>query len=186
MIEPAGAVLRSFFTSDWATRRQKQMNNRENKKMNTLKLALAGLAAAGAALVVAPEPATAGHFGYGHPGFHRRVVVHRPFFHRRVVVRRPFYPVVYHRPFVRRVVVRRPYYPIVYDRPLVRRVVVRRPYYPIVYHRPFVRRVVVVRRPFYPVAYHRPFVRREVVHRPFFHRAGFVHHPRFVHRRAWW
>jgi hypothetical protein len=43
----------------------------------------------------------------------------------------------------------------------------------------------VVRRPFYPVAYHRPFVRRVVVHRPFFHRAGFVHHPRFVHRRAW-
>ena len=82
--------------------------------MKTLQLAMAGLAALGAALVAAPEPANAGYYGYGYSygrphygysyGYYRRPVVKKV-----VVVQRPYYP-VYRRPYVRRVVVQRPFY----------------------------------------------------------------------------
>ncbi len=87
--------------------------------MKTLKLAFAGLAVAGAALVAAPEPAKAFYYpGYSHghyrPVFHRPYsYYHLPFVKRMVVVQRPFFHPYgyYHRPFVKKVVVvRRPYY----------------------------------------------------------------------------
>jgi hypothetical protein len=90
--------------------------------MKTFKLALAGLAALGAAVVAAPEPAKAGgfgiSFGFGHPGYyggyypasygygwrHRYGYYHRPYARKVVVVHRPYYPAYYHRPYVKRVV----------------------------------------------------------------------------------
>jgi hypothetical protein len=77
--------------------------------MKTFKLALAGLAALGAAVVAAPEPAKAGgfgiSFGFGHPGYYG--YGYRPASY-------GYYPAsygYYHRPYVRRVVVvHRPYY----------------------------------------------------------------------------
>jgi hypothetical protein len=82
--------------------------NMEALFMKTFKLALAGLAALGAAVVAAPEPAKAGgfgiSFGFGHPGYHG--YGYRP-------VRYGYYPAsygYYHRPYVRKVVVvHRPY-----------------------------------------------------------------------------
>ena len=75
--------------------------------MKTFKLALAGLAALGAAVVAAPEPAKAGGFGisvgFGHPGYYG--YGYRP-------IRYGYHPVsygYYHRPYVRKVVVHRPY-----------------------------------------------------------------------------
>src|SRR5918993_4771587 len=82
--------------------------------MNKFKLALAGLAAVGGALVAAPEPAQAGGFGFsvgfGHPGYYGHgyypasygwghPVYYRP---RRVVYGYPYH---YRRPFARRGVV---------------------------------------------------------------------------------
>ncbi len=91
--------------------------------MKTLKLALAGLVTAGAALVAAPEPAKA-FYGYGYGYGHYRPIHYRPYGY-------------YHRPFVKRVVVvQRPFYqPYGYGYGY--------------YNRPFVKKVVVVRRPFY-------------------------------------
>jgi hypothetical protein len=71
--------------------------------MKTLKLAMAGLAALGAALAAAPEPASAGYgggYGYGAPyyGYYRRPVVKRV-----VVVPAPYYP-GYYRPYRRPIV----------------------------------------------------------------------------------
>jgi hypothetical protein len=79
--------------------------------MKTLQLAMAGLAALGAALVAAPEPAQAGYgygYGYGWPSYgysyYRRPV------RKVVVVERPYYP-IYRRPYVRpAVVVNRSFY----------------------------------------------------------------------------
>ena len=125
--------------------------------MNKLKIALASLAVAGAAVVAAPEPATAQgfsiSFGVGHPGYYG--YGYHP----------AYYGYGYRRPW-RRVVVHRPYYPAYYHRPYVRRVVYR-------YHRPYVRRVVYG----YPRYYRRPVIRR-VVYRSY---------PRFYgHRRAYY
>jgi hypothetical protein len=91
--------------------------------MKKFKLALAGLAAVGAALVAAPEPAKAGglsiSFGFGHPGYYG--YGYRP-------VSYGYYPRYgyYHRP-VRRVVVYRSYRPAYHYRP--RRVVYGYPHY---------------------------------------------------------
>lgn len=84
--------------------------------MKTFKLALAGLAALGAAVVAAPEPAKAGgfgiSFGFGHPGYYG--YGYRP-------VSYGYYPRhygYYHRPYVRKVVVvHRPYRHYGYYRP---------------------------------------------------------------------
>ena len=149
--------------------------------MIRFKLALAGLATVGAALVAAPEPAKAGGLsisvGLGHPGYYgygyrpvRYGYYHRPYV-RRVVYG---YPRHYHRPYVRRVVYG---YPRYYHRPVVRRVVYRS--YPRYYHRPVVRRVVYRS---YPRYYHRPVVRR-VVYRSGYY--GRPHH-RGYYRRGWW
>jgi hypothetical protein len=89
--------------------------NMEALFMKTFKLALAGLAALGAAVVAGPEPAKAGgfgiSFGFGHPGYHgygyRPVSYggwggygyHRPYVRKVVVVHRPYYPAYYHRPY---------------------------------------------------------------------------------------
>ncbi len=85
--------------------------------MSKFKLALAGLAAVGAAVVAAPEPAKAGGFsvgfGYGYPGYYG--YGYRP-------ISYGYYPVsygYYHRP-VRKVIVYKTYYrprPIVYAYP---------------------------------------------------------------------
>ena len=110
--------------------------------MNRFKLALAGLAAVGGALVASPEPAQAGGFGFsvgfGHPGYYGGYypasygwgypAYYRP---RRVVYG---YPRYYHRPVVRRVAYG---YPGYYYRRPVRRVFHRPAYYarPVGYHR---------------------------------------------------
>ncbi len=103
--------------------------------MKAFKLALAGLAALGAAVVAAPEPAKAGgisiNIGFGHSGYYG----HRY---------RPIHYGYYHRPYVRKKVV-----------------VVHRPYYPAYYHRPYVRKVVYRSYPRY-YGYHRPYRTRYV------------------------
>ncbi len=78
--------------------------------MKTFKLALAGLAALGAAVVAAPAPAEAGSFrigvGFGHPGYYGHGYGYRPISYGYRPVRYGYY----HRPYVRRVVVvHRPY-----------------------------------------------------------------------------
>jgi hypothetical protein len=147
--------------------------------MNKFKLVLAGLAAVGAAVVAAPEPAKAGGFGvsigFGHGwgGYYPASYGGWGYGYRPV-----YGGWRYHRPFVRRVVVYRPWYPAYYHRPVVRRVVYG---YPAYYRRPVVRRVVYG----YPAYYHRPVVRR-VVYRSypgFYHRRAFYgrpHHVRFA------
>ncbi len=145
--------------------------------MKHFKLALIGLAAAGAALFTAPAPAEAGfrHHGYGHHGYHRGF--HHGY--RGYGFQRRWHPGFhrgygfYHRPYVRRV----GYYPAYYRRPFVRRVVVARPYYPVYYQRPVVR---VVHRPFYGGGYGRPWGMRHV---------GYGYGGRFgggFHHRRWW
>ena len=136
--------------------------------MNRLKLALAGVAASGAALVTAPEPAKADHYGYAHHWMSNRFQrANNPGFQRPVMAQRPVI-----RPLRKVVVEHRPRYPAYVRRPAVHRVVYRPAYHP--------RRVVrVVHRP-YPVAYQRSVVRRvHVVDRPFF-----VDRERFAGRRC--
>jgi hypothetical protein len=110
--------------------------------MNKIKFALAGLFAAAAALIAAPEPAKAQfsvsfgvgtpyYGGYGYPGYGYGYG-YRPVgygYYRRPYVRRVVYgyPGYYRRPYVRRVVAYRPY-PVYYPRRVVRRVAYR-PYY---------------------------------------------------------
>ena len=90
--------------------------------MKTFKLALAGLAALGAAIVAAPEPAKAGgltvSFGFGHGGYHG--YGYRPYGYGYGY--RPVHYGYYHRPYVRRVSYGYPHY---YHRPYARRVVYR-------------------------------------------------------------
>jgi len=140
--------------------------------MNKFKLALAGLAAVGAAVVAAPEPAKAQvgiSVGFGGPAYYGGGwgYGYRP-------IRYGYGPgwgYGYRRPFVRRVVVHRPYYPAYYHRPIVRRVAYG---YPAYYARPVVRRVV------YRPAYYAPPVR--VVHR---YGWGYGRPVGYYHR-GWW
>lgn len=127
--------------------------------MRTFRFALAGLAALGAAVVAAPEPAKAGgfsvSFGFGHPGYYGYGY-------------RPVHYGYYHRPYVRRKVV-----------------VVHRPYYPHYYHRPYVRRVVYRSYPRY-YGYHRPYRARYVgYYGGGYRHYGYRHHGWRGHR-GWW
>jgi hypothetical protein len=110
--------------------------------MNRFKLAVAGLMAAGAALVAAPEPAKAqfsisfgvgspyyggwGHPGYGyyHRPYYRRVAYGYPYGYYRRPIRRVYYPAYYQRPYYRRA-----YYPAYSYRPY-RPAYYGRAYYP--------------------------------------------------------
>jgi hypothetical protein len=125
--------------------------------MDEFKVALAGIAAAGAALVITPEPAKADHFGYAHQWIAQRFQrVSRPHVQQRPIVQRSVARV---RPRARHVAVQR----TADRRPIVRRVAYRDP---ASYRPPAVRQVVY--RP-YQVIYYRPIVRRvDVVHRPIF------------------
>jgi hypothetical protein len=138
--------------------------------MRTFKLALAGLAALGAAVVAAPEPAKAGSFGisfgFGHSGYHG--YRHHGY---------GYYPAsygYYHRPYVRKVVVHRPYYGG-YGYHRVRHVGYGYPHY---YHRPIVRRVVYRSYPRY-YGYHQPYRVRYVGY-------GHSRHHGWRHHRRWW
>jgi hypothetical protein len=122
--------------------------HKELTEMDRFKLALAGLAAACAALTT-PLPASADHFGHAHHWMAQRFghAAPRPDFRggtpvRRAVVQRPSYPAYERRPAVRRVAYRAPAY---YPRRSVRRVA-HRPYQ-VVYYRPVVRTIYVVPRP---------------------------------------